>query len=344
MPKITLHRLLRRCCTAVIVLSLTTPALAHKLAPSLLRLTELPDSSIQVFWKTPAIAQVGQNLQPVFPDGCQITQPPQRETAGTGIVWRWSIRCSEGLTGHTLAVNGMAESATATLVNIHWQDGRRVQQLLNASLPQFVVPEQQSRWQVMVEYTQLGIAHIWLGIDHLLFVLALLLLVPNTRLLIWTITSFTVGHSITLSLVALGFFDYPVSLVEFAIAASIFVLAIELVNARNGQPGSRRWIPGNSWLVAMAFGLLHGMGFAGALKAVGLPAGDIPMALLSFNIGIEIGQIIFVLLMLVVIRLGKRWSPAMAGPGWWTTVYSIGCLSAFWCIERGLSVFNFSVF
>lgn len=323
----------------VILLVLAQNAMAHKLAPSLLRLTELSDGGFAVLWKTPASTQTGRSLQPVFPAGCQTAGQPQQTREGTGKVWQWPIRCSQGLIGQTLQVNGLTESATATLVNIEWLDGRQVQQLLNAGLPRFQVPARQSVWQVMIDYAKLGAEHIWSGTDHLLFVLALLLLVPNTRLLIWTITSFTVGHSITLSLVVLGFINYPVSLVEFAIAASIFVLAVELVNTRRGEKTVGRWIPGHSWLVAIVFGLLHGMGFAGALKEVGLPSGDIPLALLSFNVGIEIGQIVFVLLMLLVIAAGRALTPALATKGWWTTVYSIGACSAFWCIERGLSVF-----
>lgn len=325
------------------LLLLAPSAMAHKLAPSLLWISEQSDGSLQVQWKTPAATAAGRSLRPVFPAGCQQHQAPSQRTEGTAIVWQWAIRCQQGLIGQRLAVEGMAESGTATLVKIQWLDGRRVQQLINAEEAEFIVPQQQTLWQVMGEYLQLGAEHIWSGPDHLLFVLALLLLVPNMRLLIWTITSFTLGHSITLSLVSLGYMDYPVSLVEFAIAASIFVLAVELAQ-QGGQSGSRdtvrdaRWIPRHSWLVAIAFGLLHGMGFAGALKEIGLPDGDIPLALLSFNIGIEIGQLVFVGLVLLLMNQGRRYLPTLVRPGWWATVYCIGSLSVFWCIERGLSV------
>ena len=320
-----------------LLLLMASPLAAHKLAPSLLRLVEQTEGTFLVYWKTPAATSAGKGLQPVLPDHCRMLDKPISEQQGTALVWQWSIECESDLTGETLAVKGMAETATASLVKIDWLDGRKIQQLLNRDAAEFVIPAEQSVIQVMSEYTELGIDHIWSGIDHLLFVLALLLLVPNLRLLIWTITSFTVGHSITLSLVALGYFDYPVSLVEFAIAVSIFILAVELAKVAKDPGNEPRWIPSHSWVVAISFGLLHGMGFAGALKEVGLPLGDIPLALFSFNIGIEIGQVIFVLLALLTIAAGRRYLNRLAQPGWWATVYTIGGLSAFWCFDRGLS-------
>ena len=183
------------------------------------------------------------------------------------------------------------------------------------------------------EYTWLGMEHIWGGIDHLLFVFGLLLLVGGGKRLVWTITAFTLGHSVTLSLVTLGYFDYPVALVEFAIALSIFVLALEL--ARREGAGMFRRYP---WWLAGGFGLLHGMGFAGALAEVGLPQTELPLALLFFNIGIELGQLAFIFallgLWLLVRRFVARWEPQLLP----VPVYVLGSLSAMWCIERGLEV------
>jgi hypothetical protein len=161
------------------------------------------------------------------------------------------------------------------------------------------------------------------------------LLLQQGRPLLWTITAFTLGHSITLSLVSLGYMNYPVSLIEFAIALSILVLAIEL--SRGQKTNFSHWIPSHSCLVAIGFGLLHGMGFAGALSEVGLPAGEVPLALLSFNIGIELGQIAFVLGSLAVMSACRHWPTERLAAIRWGSVYSIGSLSAFWCIERGLS-------
>lgn len=323
-------------CSAVF----SSSAIAHKLAPSLLKLTEQAEHNYDVFWKTPATTQAGRNLQPVLPNSCQPTTPSMQSKEGTGLVWRWTINCDKSLVGEQISVQGMAQSSTATLLTVAWQDGRKIQQLLNAGSADYTIPKRQSFWQVMAEYVWLGAEHIWAGMDHLLFVLALLLLVPTTRQLIWTITSFTVGHSLTLTLVVLGIVDYPVSLVEFAIAASILVLAVELVKTQLSQTQNSRWIPSHSWFVAMAFGLLHGMGFAGALREVGLPVGDIPQALLSFNMGIELGQIAFVGLILLIMHAARQSIPMFVRPAWWTTVYSIGSLSAFWCIERAAAVIS----
>jgi hypothetical protein len=185
----------------------------------------------------------------------------------------------------------------------------------------------------MNDYSLLGMEHIWGGIDHLLFVFGLLLLVGGGSRLLWTITAFTVGHSITLSLVTLGFFDYPVALVEFAIALSIFVLAVELTRISKHDLLWR-----NPWWLAGGFGLLHGMGFAGALAETGLPQDNLPLALLFFNVGIEIGQIAFILVVLAVWWVIRRpltpWKDRLLP----VPVYILGALSAMWCIERGLEV------
>ncbi|MGF1756412.1 HupE/UreJ family protein [Photobacterium sagamiensis] len=316
-------------------------ATAHELAPSLLRLVEQADHSFQVKWKTP-IKVRGNNLppKPILPNHCKPLAAAEHGQEGTARIMTWPMRCEKPLAGSILQVKGMAGSGTATLVKVDWLDGNRIQQLLNVNKDALVVPERQSWQQVAGEYTVLGVEHIWLGIDHLLFVLALLLLVSNSRRLLWTITSFTVGHSITLSLVSLGYIDFPISLVEFTIALSILVLAIELSSSRDPAQLSDRWIPSHSWLVAIGFGLLHGMGFAAVLSEIGLPAGDIPMALLTFNVGIEIGQIIFVVSCLVLMASAMRWLPSMTRQARWGCIYVIGSLSAFWCIERGLSVFS----
>jgi len=179
----------------------------------------------------------------------------------------------------------------------------------------------------------LGAEHIWAGIDHLLFVLGLLLLVGGGSRLIWTITAFTAGHSVTLAMVTLGVFDYPVALIEFLIALSIFVLAIELTRER-GQ--STLWR--HPWWLAGGFGLLHGMGFAGALADTGLPQANVPLALLFFNIGIEAGQLAFIAMLLGFGFLARRLSPTYSASWVQLPVAVLGIASAMWCIERGLEV------
>lgn len=314
-------------------------AQAHRFAPSLLKVVETSEQHYNVVWKTPAQGTSNVPLRPDWPASCEIlsTSPPQLE--GTGNVSSWQMRCAElgegGLVGQTLAVKGLGANQASAMVMLSLRDGRNYQQILNAENPEFVVPAEPGQGQVMTEYSVLGMEHIWSGFDHLMFVFGLLLLVGGGSRLLWTITAFTLGHSITLSLVTLGYFQYPVSLVEFAIALSIFVLALEL--ARENKGGLFTRYP---WWLAGGFGLLHGMGFAGALAEAGLPQDDVPLALLFFNVGIEIGQIAFIGLILGVWWLIRRPLAPWHGRLLPVPVYVLGGLSAMWCIERGLETLS----
>jgi hypothetical protein len=306
---------------------------AHRFAPSLLRLFEVGDGQYQVIWKTPAQRVSEIPLRPAFPSGCTGNPEGAGMLEGTGVISSWRMDCQGTLVGETLSVSGLAANTASVLLSLETRDGYYYQSLLSADRPEFRVPAEPTTLEVMWEYSWLGAEHIWGGIDHLLFVFGLLLLVGWNVRLVWTITAFTVGHSITLSLVTLGFFDYPVALVEFLIAVSIFALALEL--ARKEGAGLFRRYP---WWLAGGFGLLHGMGFAGALAEVGLPQSELPLALLFFNIGIELGQLAFIAVVMgswVLLKrlpLGpvKRWEPV--------PVYALGSLSAMWCIERALEV------
>jgi hydrogenase/urease accessory protein HupE len=315
-------------------LVLSVPAQAHRFAPSLLRLVEVGEQQYNVVWKTPAQTTSAVALQPVLPQRCVALGNGAGEMEGTGVVRSWRVSCPGGLVGETVSVSGLAENQAAVLFSLETSDQRFYQALLNTQQSGFLIPAQPTALAVMREYSQLGIGHIWGGIDHLLFVFGLLLLVGGGRRLVWTITAFTLGHSITLSLVTLGYFEFPVALVEFAIALSIFVLALEL--AREDQGGLFRHYP---WWLAGGFGLLHGMGFAGALAEVGLPQGELPLALLFFNIGIELGQLAFIFAALglwyVLKRPVQHWQQQILP----VPVYVLGCLSAMWCIERGLEIF-----
>ncbi len=317
------------------VLLLAESSWAHRFAPSLLKVTELADGRYSVVWKTPAQGVSPIPLKPEWPESCGIVNASPMQMEGTGRIGTFQLDCTElgedGLVGDTLGVSGLGANSASAMVMLSLLDGRHYQQVLNAEQPEFVVPEEPGSAEVVTDYTVLGIEHIWGGIDHLLFVFGLLLLVGGGKRLLWTITAFTLGHSITLSLVTLGFFDYPVALVEFAIALSIFVLAVELTRTDRHDLLWR-----NPWWLAGGFGLLHGMGFAGALAETGLPQDNVPLALLFFNIGIEIGQIAFIIAILLV------WMVIRKPLGDWrerlqpVPVYILGALSAMWCIERGL--------
>jgi hydrogenase/urease accessory protein HupE len=320
-------------------LLLVNTAHAHLFAPSLLKVVETQQNHFNLVWKTPSKSSTDIPLQPIWPDACDVKTMTQPQLEGTGFVSSWQLECEplgeQGLVGQVLSVSGLAENQVSAMVIINLRDGRDYQQVLTAQSPEFQIPAEPPQGEVMSEYSFMGLQHIWGGIDHLMFVFGLLLLVGGGTRLLWTITAFTAGHSITLSLVTLGFLTFPVPLVEFTIALSIFMLALAL--ARNDKAGLFRNYP---WWLAGGFGLLHGMGFAGALAEIGLPQSNVPLALLFFNVGIEAGQIAFVALLLGLWQLVKRpllgWQDRLVP----VPVYVLGGLSAMWCFERGLVVLN----
>ena len=309
---------------------------AHRFAPSLLQVDEISPQQYNMVWKTPAQGVSDVPLRPQWPQSCEVRSASEPQLEGTGVVTNWQLQCSglgeDGLVGQTLGVSGLGANQASVMVMVKLLDGRRYQQVLDTEHPEFVVPAQSTAGDVMSDYMRLGIEHIWMGLDHLMFVFGLLLLVGAGRRLLWTITAFTIGHSITLSLVTLGYFDYPVELVEFVIALSIFVLAVELTRTAKHDVLWR-----NPWWLAGGFGLLHGMGFAGALAEAGLPQDNLPLALLFFNIGIEIGQIVFILAVLAVWYIIRKplapWQDRLMP----VPIYILGAFSAMWCIERGLA-------
>lgn len=327
----------RRWVAAWVVLALLVPvvAMAHRLAPSLLEVRETAPGRIAVFWKTPLQRPAGTSVEPVLPAGCAV-ESAEPGVAGTAATLRFTADCDSSLVGDRIAVRGLAESRTEALLRLTLLDGRTYQAVLRGGSEEFVVPERQRASDVFWQYLRLGFFHILDGLDHLLFVLGLVLLVPQPRMLIWTVTSFTVGHSVTLSLAALGFVGLPAAPVELAIAATILVLAVELAHGERATPSLLRRFP---WAVAAGFGLLHGLGFAGALAEVGLPQEEIPLALLAFNVGIEAGQLLFV----AAVLAAKPFFRVLArgGPAWLARIpaYAIGSLAAYWCFERVAALF-----
>ena len=324
--------------TFLIVLSLisfTPEADAHRLEPAYLEVNEQTAGKFSILWKRPFIGSRPMNIYPQLPAGCSNITEPVVQSLASGAVERWLVDCgSSGLINETIVIAGLSATQTDTLLRIQLIDGSMHTTVLRPDSPSFVVPEKASKTKVAGSYLGLGIEHILGGFDHLLFVLGLLLIVRSTRLLIKTITAFTLAHSVTLAMAALGFVHVPQSPVEAVIALSILFLATELSKQHRGETGLTTRAP---WLVALCFGLLHGFGFAGALTEVGLPQTDIPLALLFFNVGVEVGQLMFVAGVLVVTWMIKkikfRW------PVWveQAPAYSIGSLAAFWFIERTVS-------
>ena len=227
-------------------------------------------------------------------------------------------------------IEGLKKTLIDVLVRIEYLSGEEVVFMLQPDNDQMIVPGETTTWDVIKTYTYLGMIHIWMGIDHLLFVLALMIITLGFKKIIKTITAFTVAHSITLSLSILGYASLPGPPVEAVIALSIVFLAVEILRIQEGKQTLTSKKP---WLVAFVFGLLHGFGFAGALTDVGLPQTEIPLALAFFNIGVEIGQIVFVLVVLVVLWALRKLK-LKKGNYQKLAPYAIGSVAAFWVVER----------
>jgi hypothetical protein len=316
---------------AVAALVAANPALAHELRPAYLELRELEAGRFEVVWKRPARGEMALSLAVALPSRCAAITEPVRVDVGAAITERWSVECAGGLVGETIAIAGLEATLTDALVRIERSDGTTQVARLTPAVPGFVVEATTSRLAVATTYLWLGIEHIWLGFDHLLFVFGLMLLVTGMRRLVGTITAFTVAHSITLAAATLGLVRVSPQPVEAVIALSIVFVAGEIVHAREGRGGwAQRW----PWLVAFTFGLLHGFGFAGALREVGLPEHAIPLALLFFNVGVEVGQLLFIAALLALAVAGRRLWPARPIWAWRVAAYAMGGIAAYWTIER----------
>ena len=318
---------------AALALLPVLPALvaAHPLEPSLLELHEDGAGWVRVVWTTPPRRVPGVVTQAVLPPSCRPGTAPEVTEDADRIVTRWSADCGPaGLVGRRIGVKDLAEARSEALVRILFADGRLVQGVLTGDTPELTVPERPSRLDVASAYLRLGVHHILAGLDHLAFVLGLLLL-GGGRSFLPAVTAFTLGHSVTLSLAVLGLVHVSQRLVEVLIAASVFVLAVELARDRERPPSLLARRP---WLMAGAFGLLHGFGFAGALSEAGLPQGEIPLALGAFNLGIELGQVAVVLPALAAARVARG---VVAAGGRWRRVipaYAIGSIAVLWVLER----------
>ncbi len=319
-----------------ILVGAALPALAHEVRPGYLQLREIAPNAYAVLWKLPLSAAAGQRLAPVLPPNCRPTSEVVSWRGPVSIIERWTVACDGGLQGRPLSIDGLEATLTEVLVRVEDADGAARTAMLRPQASSMVVAAEPSTLAVARTYTRLGTTHILLGIDHLLFVLALLLLVKKRWVLVKTITAFTVAHSVTLGLATLGFVRIPSSPVEAVIALSIMFLAAELLRSARGDATLTVRYP---WIAAFGFGLLHGLGFAGALTALGLPAGDIPVALLFFNVGVELGQLLFVAAVLVLVGVARRLQ--IAWPEWAVPLppYAIGTVASYWFIGRFLAVF-----
>ena len=315
------------------------PVFAHKLAPSLLDVEGQTANQFAVMWRTPAVSG-SISPEPIFPPSCSL-DVRQQQAVGTSMERHWLMKCPDGLEGETFKVMGLTASRTAALLKIDLADGRSYSQLLRRDGQAYTVPREAGTMAVVWQYFVLGIEHILIGVDHLLFVTGLLLLAATWKQLLVTVTAFTVGHSITLACVSLGVIPEVASWVELAIAATILYLALELSYKRMAQHSGRV-----RWPVIALFGLIHGLGFASVLDELGLPQNDLMAGLVAFNIGIEVGQLLFVATLALLIAALGRLSP-QAGPVVRSAaVYGMGGMAVFWCLDRaeGLLLSSFYFF
>jgi hydrogenase/urease accessory protein HupE len=327
-----------RVLAAALLIALALPALGHEVRPAYLEITEHADQSYEVLWKQPVMGEMAVHLKPHLSGGGLEEKPSAVDVTPSFLINTWTLAPGQPtLDGQTVSVEGLENTITDALVVVRRADGSAWQTILTPAHTSQTLNLGSRTQTALPAFLTLGIEHILTGIDHLLFVLGLVLLVGNRWTLLKTITAFTVAHSLTLAAATLGYAHAPVPFINAAIALSILFLGPEIV---------RRWRGGTSltirhpWVVAFAFGLLHGFGFASGLTAVGLPQHDIPLALLLFNVGVEIGQLSFVALILWLVHafrvLEIRWpQPLPFLPG-----YTMGTLGALWAIQRVLILFG----
>jgi hydrogenase/urease accessory protein HupE len=319
-------------------------AQAHDLRPAYLAITEKAPDVYTIFWKVPALDERRLALYPRLPQSAAEATPRDGVFLADAYVERWTVRAPSGMTGEIIAIDGLAESRTDVLVRIERLSGEVASARLTSANPSFEVAAATEWRQVAGTYLWLGVEHILLGVDHLVFVLALIMLVRGWKRIGLTVTAFTLAHSITLGAATLGYLNVPGPPVEALIALSIALVAVEIVNSGRGQESLSSRFP---WAIAFAFGLLHGLGFAGALSEVGLPGHAIPVALLFFNLGVEIGQLLFVAVVLALFAIAHRISIALvrqkvkSSEAWlrFAGAYCIGGIASFWLIERIYSGF-----
>ena len=305
---------------------------AHEIRPAYLQITEYVDSSIHILWKQPVMGNYSLPLFPKITAGWMTDSTGTRSYSETYLIQEWHVPSDHvPLAGQVISIQGLEKTITDALVMVVYANGMTSSYILKPAEPSVKLVDQQKNNIEAGQFLLLGIEHIWSGIDHLLFILALLLLVHERKKLVLTITTFTIAHSITLALATLKVIQVSSAFAETCIALSIVFLGVELVRHYLGQDGLTYRYP---WLVAFIFGLMHGLGFAGALASVGLPQQSIPLALFLFNVGVEIGQLIFVFLVLALVFLLRRFIHARQQTWRWITAYAIGSVAAFWFIER----------
>lgn len=313
---------------------LSSYSYSHQLAPALLKLNLDSENTATLFWKESESRPRGTQVGPIFPESCQKTKEPSIEQRNKALFYQWQISCSEPLIGQTIKITGMDKSKTNALIVFTDMEGRKTTTLLSQEAFSFTIPSEITAFDTFKQYMLSGIEHLIFGWDHVLFVLGLFaILLQRLKTLFWAVTAFTVGHSITLLSASLGFIPFNTQLVEILIALSITLLAIELLRPENRPtPFSIKERP---YVLTFSFGLVHGCGFASVLEEYLSQESSILLPLLSFNIGIEVGQILLLVVAYIVIRVAQLSKVVVPKPKL-MTAYIIGSMSIYWLIPRVL--------
>ena len=315
---------------------------AHEVRPAYLQVTEVSAGRFAVLWKQPILPDADPGLvrrlplEPRFPSHCREGERALPDLTATALLERWTLTCGEaGLLGAEIAVDGLPRTLTDVLLRVRLLDGTSVDHLLRSEAPRVLLSRESSAGTAVPTYLLLGIEHLLFGFDHILFVVGLLFFVQRPLQLVQVVTAFTGAHSITLALSSLGVVTLSQRPVEAVIALSILFLAVELAR---GAKDERSAMARSPWAIAFGFGLLHGFGFAGALAEIGLPESARAMALLLFNVGVEIGQLAVVGVLLGLLQIVRIWRVPVPAVAAQVPIYVMGTVAAYWFVERVLSL------
>jgi hypothetical protein len=325
--------------TCVICVGAPDNACAHESRPASLEITESASGALEVVWKRPLQGDVGLRLIPHLSSGELERDPDDAYATADYLIATWRLPAGAGsrLTGNTVTVEGLAGSLTDALVRIRFADGTEQHAVLRGAAPSVTVGRDRASSAGRFRFVTLGMEHILGGPDHLLFVFGLILLVSQRQKLVVTVTGFTLGHTVTLIAASLLRLDLPLPLIDLLIGLSILFLGREILRA---QAGDLSFAAARPYVVAFSFGLLHGLGFASGLAGVGLRGAELVSALLQFNVGVEVAQLAFVLIVLATLRMipftRVAWPPAaLALPS-----YAVGVAGAVWTLQRAVAVFG----
>jgi hydrogenase/urease accessory protein HupE len=316
------------------VLNVETTSNAHEIRPALLEIKERSPGLYDVTWKVPTKGNQVLAVSPILPESFNPVGLPSNYSIPGAFIEQTTFKTDKPLPGESILIEGLSGVQIDVLLQIDLLDGSHYSAIIRPTAPTYQIPLIETKSEVAFSYWRMGLYHILEGIDHLLFLLALVFFISGFRNLLWAVTAFTVAHSITLAFATLGVLYVPSAPTEAVISLSIVFLAVEIIRKHSGENTLTERFP---WIVAFIFGLFHGLGFAGALSEIGLPQHEIPLALFMFNVGVESGQILFISLVVGVLTVLRKIKIPYPNWSWRAVPYTIGSIAAFWTLERTIS-------